>query len=168
MKLALLNVFLLSAGGAVASESAPGISMTGFDQVRVGLSAAALERTLGNSIDPPYDEDEASCRYALPEDLYPGIGFMLLDGRLARLDVDETGIPTLSGASVGDSQASVIALYGPKLKVTNHFYTGPEGKYLTLFSKDDRFGIRFETDGTRVTRYYVGTSEAIQYVEGCE
>jgi hypothetical protein len=34
-------------------------------------------------------------------------------------------------------------------------------------STNGHLGIRFETDGKRVVRWYAGTSEAIQYVEGC-
>ena len=62
---------------------------------------------------------------------------------------------------------SVIERYGPRLLVKPHAYDGPEEKYLTIYSKDKRYGVRFETDGVKVTRYYVGTAEAVQYIEGC-
>jgi len=38
---------------------------------------------------------------------------------------------------------------------------------LTL-ANDRRYGIRFETDTGKILMFYVGTYEAIQYVEGCE
>lgn len=169
MEHAVLRGLLIVAGltSFATLASAPRISMTGFGQVRVGLSATALGRVLGKKIDPAKDKDEVACRYASPDNLYDGIAFMLLDGRVARLDVDSPGIPTLSGVSVGDSQASVVKLYGPRLLVEPHAYDGPKGKYLTLYSKDKRYGIRFETDGIKVTRYYVGTAESVQYIEGC-
>lgn len=166
-----LSVLLLVAAAlssAATLAAAPQISMTGFGQVRVGLSVPELEKVLGKRIDLPKDVDEVSCRFASPDGLYEKIGFMIRDGHLARLDVDAPGIQTLSGASVGDSQSSVISRYGPALKVTTHAYAGPEGKYLTLYSKDRKYGIRFETDGASVTRYYVGTAEAVQYIEGCQ
>jgi hypothetical protein len=145
----------------------PRISMTGFGQVRIGSSIPTLERILGKRINPASDEEETNCRFASPDDLVAGVGLMLIDGQLVRLDVSEPGILTVSGVGVGDSQASVMARYGSGLKLTPHVYTGPEGKYLTMFSKDGRYGIRFETDGAKVTEYYVGTAEAIQYIEGC-
>jgi hypothetical protein len=37
-----------------------------------------------------------------------------------------------------------------------------------MYSGDKKFGVRFETDGKMVTRYYVGTAEALQYIEGCQ
>ena len=36
-----------------------------------------------------------------------------------------------------------------------------------MFSGDRHYGIRFETDGERVTEYYVGTAEAVQFIEDC-
>ena len=170
MRNAMLRGLLIVAGlsSVAAFASAPRMSMTGFGQVRIGLTVPALETVLGRKFGPPTDEDEVACRYVSAEDLFPGIGFMLLDGRLARIDVDAPGVPTLSGASVGDSQESVIARYRSQLEVQTHAYSGPEGKYLTLFSSDKRYGIRFETDGSVVTRYYAGTGEAVQYIEGCQ
>ena len=40
-------------------------------------------------------------------------------------------------------------------------------QYLAMFSGDRHYGIRFETDGERVTEYYVGTAEAVQFIEDC-
>ena len=92
---------------------------------------------------------------------------MLLHGRVARIDVNERGIFTLSGAAVGDAQGSVLRRYGRRLDVSPHAYGVEDSKYLTMFSSDRRQGIRFETDGERVTGYYVGTAEAVQLIEGC-
>jgi hypothetical protein len=93
---------------------------------------------------------------------------MLLDGRVARIDVTRRGIETLSGAAVGDLVAKVRGIYGGRLRASSHDFGAGEGmQYLTLFSHDRRYGIRFETDGERVTEYYVGTGEAVQFIEGC-
>jgi hypothetical protein len=42
-----------------------------------------------------------------------------------------------------------------------------DSKYLTMFSSDHRLGIRFETDGERITSYYFGNARAVQFPEGC-
>jgi hypothetical protein len=93
---------------------------------------------------------------------------MLIDGRLARIDVDTAAVATISGAHVGSTEAEVRALYPGQVITTPHFYTGPEGHYLVLTAPDGQRGIRFETDGQRVVRWYAGTAEAIQLVEGCQ
>jgi hypothetical protein len=92
---------------------------------------------------------------------------MLLDGRVVRVDVSAPGIRTLSGAAVGDGQREVLQLYRGRLLVTTHFHGVDDSKYLSMYSHDHRYGIRFETDGERITEYYVGTSEAVQWASGC-
>lgn len=169
MKSVMCGGLLLVVGlmGAGAETVAPRMSMTGFGQVRIGMTEEALGRVVGKTILPPADQEEAACRYAFPDDL-EGVGYLLLHGRLARIDVDAPGVPTLSGVSVGASEAEVVSLYGDGIEVSNHFYLPPPAKYLTLLSTDRKHGIRFETDGTVVTRYYAGTAQAIQFVEGCQ
>jgi len=53
------------------------------------------------------------------------------------------------------------------MKVTPHQYLDT-GHYLTVRSAHSRYGVRFETDKGKITEFYAGTYEAIQYVEGCE
>jgi len=47
---------------------------------------------------------------------------------------------------MGDSEAKAITASGGRLKVEPHAYTGPEGNYLTTYSSNGWFGIRFETE----------------------
>jgi len=56
----------------------------------------------------------------------------------------------------------------PGAQTLPHHYGGPEGHYLTLTSPDGGLGIRFETNGHSVERWYAGTTEAIGRVEGCQ
>ena len=35
------------------------------------------------------------------------------------------------------------------------------------FARDGARGMRFETEDGKVTRFYAGTAEPIEYVEGC-
>jgi hypothetical protein len=86
---------------------------------------------------------------------------------VARIDVDAPGVFTFAGLQVGDSEAHARKVYGPKLKVSAHQYVDT-GHYLTVKSDDPRYGVRFETDNGKITMYYAGNYDAIQYVEGCE
>ncbi|GAC1524958.1 MAG: hypothetical protein NVS2B4_00490 [Ramlibacter sp.] len=91
---------------------------------------------------------------------------MMLKGRLARIDVSNSGVTTEAGARVGTSESELDRLYDGRLVQEPHAYTGPDGHYLTLGSGDGH-AIRFETDGESVTQFYAGTAEAVQYIEGC-
>jgi hypothetical protein len=92
---------------------------------------------------------------------------MMLEGLLGRIDVREPGVKTLTGLQVGDSEERALEAYDQELTVDKHKYVD-EGHYLTAKSSDGRYGIRFETDGKKITMYYAGRFDAIQYVEGCQ
>src|SRR4029453_3650526 len=105
---------------------------------------------------------EQACFYVKPT-RHPQLAFMIEDGRLSRVDIDSLGVPAQPGVQVGDSEALVLKAYGTRLTIESHKYL-EEGHYLTVISKDGRFGLRFETDGKRVTSFYGGTREGIQCV----
>lgn len=87
---------------------------------------------------------------------------------MARIDVNGAGVPTKEGVLFGDSEKRARQVYGPRMKVAPHAYTGPDGHYLTIRSSNGQYGIRFETDEGKIKTFYAGRSEAIQYIEGCQ
>lgn len=93
---------------------------------------------------------------------------MILDGRVARVDVDDKTTQTAEGIRNGDSETHALQVYGKRLKIAPSAYAGREAHYLTVNSPNGKYGIRFETDSGKIIRYYAGTAEAIQYIEGCE
>jgi len=164
--IALVSAMALAAGASAKYD--PRASMTGVGPIRIGMDVYQLEQALQTRIPDTQDASEDSCRQIEAGPRWPGTSVMLLDGRVARIDVTSRGIPTLSGAAVGDLVSRVHQLYGGRLRATAHdFGTGEGMEYLTMFSHDHHYGIRFETDGERVTEYYVGTGEAVQFIEGC-
>jgi hypothetical protein len=168
------SLYLLALGATLASAVAvagkydPRASMSGVGPIRVGMSERQLEDALQMRLPETQDASEDSCRQVEAGPRWPGTSVMLLDGRVARIDISKRGIPTLSGALVGDMVSRVYDIYGNRLRATHHDFGAGEGmEYLTMFSHDRHYGIRFETDGERVTEFYVGTSEAVQFIEGC-
>jgi hypothetical protein len=166
-------ILFLTPALAISVEAAPAngprVTFTSLGPARIGMSRQNLERALGTRLkseDP--DADSEGCEYVAPERGYEGIGFMLINQRLARIDVSDPNVNTLSGVHVGSTQESVLALYPGRVVVSPHAYTAPDGSYLTMLSPDKRHGLRFETDHGKVTVYYAGTAEAIQYIEGCQ
>ena len=145
------------------------VSFEGYGQARIGMSRKALEKALGSKLSKDdATENAQSCEIIAPLNGPAGVDYMLLKGKLARIEISSKNIKTVSGAQVGDSQARVVAIYRGRIEVSPHFYTAPEGTYLTMFSHDKRNGMRFETDNGKVSTYYAGNAEAIQYVEGCQ
>ena len=154
-----------SATGATADR----LSFDGLGPARIGMTRSVLEAALGGPLSKDEaTEDAASCEIVSPLHGDGSVSYMLLNGRVARIDIDTDQVFTLSGIGLDATEARVMATYPGRVSVEPHAYIGPAGKYLTLLSRDGRRGIRFETDGGKVTRFYAGTAEAIQLIEGCQ
>ena len=89
---------------------------------------------------------------------------MLIDDRVARVDVTQRGVATDAGIRVGDPEARVREAYAGRVTQSPHKYT--PGHYLTVDDRSERHVV-FETDGERVTRYRVGRIPEVDWVEGC-
>lgn len=109
--------------------------------------------------------DESSCHYVFPGGNPGAISFMLVDERVARIDVTAPGPLTVDGVGVGSPESEVKRVYRDRVEVSPHKYTGPEGHYLTIAQGE--FAIVFETDGTRVTGYRAGRLPEVAWVERC-
>ena len=138
----------------------------GAGPAKLGMSLAQLGAALHQVFSMPAEKDDQRCFYVNPLG-HEHIAFMIVDKRLVRVDVDSRGIATSTGIQVGDSEERVHKVYGSRVKATPHTYVDT-GHYLTIRSEDPRFGVRFETTDGKITMFYAGTFEAIQYVEGCE
>lgn len=137
----------------------------GTGPVKVGMTLAQLSTALHQELAPD-EKDEHGCFY-IDARGHDRVAFMIIGGRVVRVDVGAQGTATAEGIQVGDSEAHARAVYGARIKVGPHTYID-NGHYLTVRSDDGRYGIRFETENSKIVGFYAGTYEAIQYVEGCE
>jgi hypothetical protein len=168
-------VGLACALGARAQE--PRLTMEGYGPARIGMTRDALSSALGAPVVVPdiyAGEDPNGCiqvyagspgtpRRSSRDDIL----YMLVDGRLARIDIVQPTVASLSGIRVGMPEADVLRAYRGRIASSPHFYGEAGDHYLTLHSQDGRVGMRFETIEGRVTAFRAGTAEAIEYVEGC-
>jgi len=167
-KIAALAVLAIaSTGTSSIAGDAWVIRMDGIGPVKIGMTLPELENVLHEKFRMPENKDDQGCFYVNPAK-HPHVAFMIEDAHLVRIDVDGPGVPTAEGIQVGDSEAHVLKVYGPKMKVEPSAYTGPEGHYLTVRSSSSRYGIRFETDKGKIQAFYAGRFDAIQYIEGCD
>jgi hypothetical protein len=162
----LLIVCALAAAESTAQTDFSIVRFDGIGPVRIGMSLSELNKTLHTSYTRPTESDEQACFYVeVPNQ--PGIGLMILDGRVARIDVDDAPTRTAEGIRTGDSELRALEAYSKRLKVEPDFYDPENSHYLTLLSSDRKLGIRFETTDGKIKRFYAGTSRAISFVEGC-
>lgn len=147
------------------------VYINGIGSVRVGMTVAEASKAAGTKlIQASSGGEEHGCFYFHPQREPKGVDFMVLNGRIARVDVAENkSITTLSGAKIGDTEAKIKSLYPGQIQVTPHEYV-QGGHYLTLVPKDradKNYRIVFETDGKRVTTFRSGKRPEVEYIEGC-
>lgn len=139
----------------------------GFGPVRAGMTVAEAERALGTPLVLLGPKMEP-CHYVVSEGR-PGIAFMIIDGRVARIDVRQgSTIRTTEGAGIGDNEERIRALYAGRVEVEPHKYV--DGHYLIVrpaAPQDSLYRMVFETDGKRVTRYRTGRLPEVRWIEGC-
>jgi hypothetical protein len=164
----LLLLVLGALAGTMARSfrkpAGPSVTFQGFGPVKVGMTVREAASALGTRL----VEGDASepCHYARPEGVLSGLAFMVLDGRIVRIDVSNDLFRTESGAGVGSAEREVRRLH-PEGAVEPHPYF-EDGHYLVLTSPDQLYAMIFETDGSVVTRFRAGERGPVAYIEGCQ
>lgn len=139
----------------------------GIGRVRVGASLAALSKLLDEPLHASYSYNE-TCDYVRPHALPSGVKLMVSHDTVVRVDVDSGAVLTTSGAGIGASEARILTIYGGRVSVQPHPYTGPIGHYLIVPAPGDTmYRLIFETDGRIVTRYRAGRRPEVDFKEGC-
>lgn len=151
------------------------LSLDGVGPVRVGMTLKEAAAAAGVPIRLLETPSDPGCRYAAP-DRASGtgdeLGFMVVDGRIVRIDVGIMGpgrIRTVSGVGKGSTDAEVLATYPGRIRVQPHPYT-PNGRYLVYVPSDA--GLRhlsmiFETVDGEVRSFRSGLAEQVSWKEGC-
>jgi hypothetical protein len=145
--------------------SAP-VTELGIGPLRAGMTLAEARTALG-TLDIRAGADTLGCDYIHSRNLPSGVNVMIVEGKVARIDVKTREVTTTEGARVGDSEQRVLSLYGKRASVGPHKYT--DGHYVTIkpTSGDTTHLIVFETNADTVTYYRAGRVPYVQYVEGC-
>ncbi len=172
MKITQLQIFFAVAAAlslAPVADAATDrlVGFRSFGAVRLGMDVAALEKAMGVRMTGAPVDPGGNCRYVSPVKGSEGVQFMLIDDRLARVDVEAPRIRTLSGVGLGSTEASIRSTYRGRIEEAPHKYGGNESAYLTIYSRSRQHGIRFETENGKVRYFYAGTAETVQYSEGC-
>ena len=95
----------------------------------------------------------------------PELLFMVVDGVVARVEVRTPTIATISGVSVGGTEADVFRAYPDRVEVGDHEYQ--EGHYLTVYSTDRKSALVFDTNGVTIRSFRIGRLPEALHVEGC-
>jgi hypothetical protein len=145
------------------------VYLNGIGSIRVGMSPGEASRAIGKQLVGPGQITGDECYYIHLEKETKGVGFMIIGGRVARIDVNTPEITTVSGARVGHTEDQIKSIYPGQLTVGPHKYV-EQGHYLTFIPKEPQFSqfrLVFETDGNVVTSYRAGKLPEVELVEHC-
>lgn len=160
--LAALLFFSTSIGFA-ASNFNWELSFNGLGPIKIGMTLQEAEKV--SDIKLNSNEQNNECFIAKPEG-FKGLSFMVVDGRIARVDVSSDEFATGKGTRVGDSEAMLKESYKETLKTEPHKYI-ENGHYFTLENQEDHTAIQFDTDGSKIISIHSGGADAVYLVEGC-
>lgn len=141
------------------------VSTTGLGPVKIGMTVEEASLAAGRAIEGPHAPD---CFYVEPAGL-EGVGFMITNESIARVDITSGPITTTSGAGIGMTEQEIKDLFPGQIEVEPHKYSDV-GHYLVFVPSDPADADKrliFETDGATVTSYRAGTLPEVGWVEGC-
>ena len=162
----LATAIVLCAAPLAALSAQPAvISARGLSPAVFGMTPAQLSRATGEPLPALQASEDQNCFY-LDSTRQPGVSFMFEQGRLRRIDISTQRVATVKGVGVGSPISRVKAKYGSRIKDEPHHCSGPEDRYFTV-ALSSTIAIRFETSAGRVSNFYVGEKQQVQYVEGC-
>jgi hypothetical protein len=173
--IAIILYVLIKTTTILAAEIDWTIQLRNAGPLNIGMSIAEVRRILNDETasliyweDPAPDNFE--CAYLESAKKPKDLGLMFQNGYLVRIDVHKREIQAASGARVGDSEERIKELYPGQIKVEPHDHISKSGRYLIYKpadSKDQNYGMIFETYNGSVTSFRTGTEAAITLSEGC-
>ena len=165
-----LSTFFLSLGLLWTAQAPWQVGLRSFGPISYGMTLRQATAILGETLELAEPGLFEGCDYASGKTTPPGTSFMVWDTVIVPVDVDTPGVWTRSGIEVGSSEDDVRKKYPGRIRTDGHPYDGPDAHYLIyepVAAADTSFGIIFETDGRRVTRYRAGLRKAVELIEGC-
>ncbi len=151
--------------------SASRLRLDGIGPIQVGmtLEEATVAAGVPVRIDPRTDLGRG-CAHAFADGGPQDVGFMVVDGRIVRVEVGRSPILTVSGVGTGNTVDEVLATYPNRIRVQPNPYSGHLGGRDLIYVTDGdsiHLGLMFETDDHRVRTFRSGFLGAVMAPEGC-
>lgn len=140
------------------------VSDAGFCGVRIGMTLAEAKAAFPVPLES-FGGEEPSCFMVFPEGRSRELTFMLVDGKIARVDVLMPGIATDNGSQVGTPEEDILHAYGYRAKVFPNKYD--DSKHDIVVDTRFHYQMIFESDGRKILNYRAGVLPPVGYVEGC-
>lgn len=146
------------------------LTTTGLGPVRIGMTVAEATKTGIRLIPMDDNHNPGECQYLRPADILEPIGFMVIDGRIIRIDIWPGSLTqTKSGARIGSTEAEIYEYYSGRIKVEAN--PKAQGKIMTFVPSgagEDLYQLVFTTNAQgQVTEFRAGQFPAVTWAGGC-
>jgi hypothetical protein len=164
----IITLMLALISSVCASSETFKISPYGYGPVKIGMTVTQVEKVLKTKLISDGSEPDSECYHVHTASGHKDVLFMIEAKKVARVSIygGPNSIRTVKGIAIGDSEKKLLLAYGGSLEITPHNYGESTDKYMTHWTKDKKFGIRYEIIRKSVDIIHGGSS-AIRYVEGC-
>ncbi len=162
----VLLVMLTAAGCDAPTD--PALTPEGLSAVKFGMSPTEAAKALGVPFTARQAREDEACWYSRPqEETGPGVTYMVVNGKIARIDVRApSNVKSAQGIGVGASSEDIKKTYGDKVSVTPHKYA-ENGSYLEIVAPGANAGLLFEAVDGKIISFRAGALEPLRYVESC-
>lgn len=146
------------------------VSIYGIGLVRAGMTIAEASSAAGTPvIEASNLGAEWGCFYYKPQGGPEGVSFMVRNGKIARVDITNKRMTTVSGAKIGDTEERIYSLYPGQIQVTTSL--SGRGHFLTFVptsAPDKNYRLVFETGKEGSVRFFrSGQLPEVEFPEGC-
>ena len=133
----------------------------GYDSMLIGSDVKETPLSVEEN-DLPGNTD---CVYARLEDEQGLLLFMIVDDKIARIDVREGKHQLPNGLRIGSPAGDIKDLYGDKTSIFPNKYDPNAKDYEVALSKDR--GLVFDVRDDKIHAYRLGRIPEVHWVEGC-
>ena len=146
------------------------VTLRALGPVRIGMTVDEAASETGVELRRDFGKQSTStCYYVTAGTALRGVSIMVLDDRIARIDVDSPStIATRSGVRIGTPVDDLRQVYPNNIRQANDAVA--EGEALAFVPNDDfdaDYRIYFEIEDGQIARYRLGTKPAVDYLGGC-
>lgn len=153
--------------GEPAFTSASKLTTVGLDDVFFGDTVRDIRSKVpGDWVGLPAADARPSCFTMQPAGGPEGTVFMILDGRVERIDLASPEITTRSGIGVGSTVADITELFESNIETVT-VDGGDEIVFVPTDDVDRDFRIIWTTDGTTVTAMRAGRIPGVLAASPC-
>jgi hypothetical protein len=176
----VLSALLLAACSGGQTEQQPGqeakttdphlaqacgvASDSGFCRVVVGMTLDQARAVFPDTLES-FAGETGECFMVFPAGRPEQFTYMIVNGKVARVDILMPGYLTDKGAQVGWRQDDLLRVYSDRAKIFPNKYD--ETKRDIVIDTRFNYQMIFETDGKKVLKYRAGVLPPVSYVEGC-